>query len=122
MSRDVRPPVKMRQGTRVLSRVSTEDSDIPSSSKMKHEPAIKRLQGNPTLFLDRESQYPLHLRQHNHGPSRIPIAQGRLLLRFLWKVGLLLHRIKGISFLFETIRVELSFPRVPVLKLVFLES
>ena len=31
VSRDVRPPVKMRRGTRVFSRVSTEDSDIPSS-------------------------------------------------------------------------------------------
>ena len=31
VSRDVRPPVQMKQGTRVFSRVSTEDSDIPSS-------------------------------------------------------------------------------------------
>ena len=31
VSRDVRPPVKMRRGTRVFSGVSTEDSDIPSS-------------------------------------------------------------------------------------------
>ena len=31
VSRDVRTPVQMRRGTRVSSRVSTEDSDIPSS-------------------------------------------------------------------------------------------
>ena len=31
VSRDGRLPVQMRQGTRVFSRVSTEDSDIPSS-------------------------------------------------------------------------------------------
>ena len=31
VSRDVRPHVKMRRGTWVFSRVSTEDSDIPSS-------------------------------------------------------------------------------------------
>ena len=31
VSRDVRPPVQMRPGTRVFSGVSTEDSDIPSS-------------------------------------------------------------------------------------------
>ena len=31
VSRDVRPPVQMRRGTRVFSRVSTEDSEIPSS-------------------------------------------------------------------------------------------
>ena len=31
VSRDVRPPVQVRRGTKVFSRVSTEDSDIPSS-------------------------------------------------------------------------------------------
>ena len=78
----------MRRGTRVFSRVSTEDSDIPSSCEMKDEPAFKSLQGSPTLFLVRESRYPLHLRQQTQGPSHIPIAEGRLLLRCLWKVGL----------------------------------
>ena len=38
VSRDVRPPVQMRQGTRFFSRVSKEDSDIPSSCEMKDEP------------------------------------------------------------------------------------
>ena len=88
VSIDVRPPVQMRQGTRVFSRVSTEDSDIPSSCEMKDEPAFKPLQGNLTLSLVRESWYPLHLRQQNQGPSHILIAEGRLLLRCLWKVGL----------------------------------
>ena len=88
MSRDVRPPVQKRRGTRVFSRVSTEDSDIPSSCEMKDEPAFKPLQGNLTLFLVRVSRYPHHLRQQTQGPSHIPIAEGRLLLRFLWKVGL----------------------------------
>ena len=31
VSRDVSPPAQMRRGTRVFSRVSTEDADIPSS-------------------------------------------------------------------------------------------
>ena len=31
VSRDERPPVQMRGCTRVFARVSTEDSDIPSS-------------------------------------------------------------------------------------------
>ena len=88
VSRDVRPPVQMRRGTRVSSRISTQDSDIPSSCQMKDEPAFKPLQGNPTLFLVRESRYPLHLRQKTQGPSHIPIAEGRLLLRCLFKVGL----------------------------------
>ena len=78
----------MRRGTRVSSRISTQDSDIPSSCEMKDEPAFKALQGNPTLFLVRESQYPLHLRQKTQGPSHIPIAEVRLLLMFLFKVGL----------------------------------
>ena len=85
---DVRPPVQMRQGTRVFSSVSKEDSDIPSSCEMKDVPAFKPLQANPTLFLVRESWYPLHLRQQTQGPSHKPIAEGGLLLRCLWKVGL----------------------------------
>ena len=36
VSIDVRPPVQIRQGTMVFSRVSTGDSDIPSSCVMKH--------------------------------------------------------------------------------------
>ena len=88
MSRDVRPPVQMRLGTRVASRISTQDSDIPSSCQMKDEPAFKPIHGNPTLFLVRESRYPLHLRQKTQRPSQIPIAEGRLLLRSLFKVGL----------------------------------
>ena len=86
--RDVIPPVQMRRRPTAFSRVSTEDSDIPSSCEIKSEPAFKPLQGNLTLFLVSESQYPLHLRQQNQGPSHIPIAEGRLLLRCLWKVGL----------------------------------
>ena len=91
MSRDVRPPVQMRRGTRVFSRVTTEDSDIPSSSEMKDKPAFKPLQGNLTLFLVRESRNPLHFRQKIQGPSHIAIAEGRLLLRCLFKVGLPVH-------------------------------
>ena len=72
----------------VFPRVSTRDSDISSSCEMKDEPAFKPVQGNTTLFLVRASRYPLHLRQHTQGPSHIIIAEGRLLLRCLWKVGL----------------------------------
>ena len=88
MSRDVRPPVQMRRETRVFSGVSTEESDIPSSYEMKDLPAFKPLLGNLTLFLVRESRYQLHFRQQIQGPSHIPIAEGRLLLRYLWNVGL----------------------------------
>ena len=88
VSRDVRPPVQMRRETRVSSRISTQDSDNPSSCDMKDEPAFRPLQGNPTLFLVRESQYPLNLKQKPQGPSHITIGEGRLLLRCLFKVGL----------------------------------
>ena len=81
------PPVQVRRGTRVFSSVSTEDSDIPSSCEIKDKPAFKPLQGKPTLFLFRESWYPLHLRQQTQGPSHLPTAEERLLLRCLWKVA-----------------------------------
>ena len=77
----------MTWGTRGASTISTLDSDIPSSCQMKDEPAFKPLQGNPTLFLVRESRYPRHLRQKTEGPSHIPIAEGKLHLRCWWKVG-----------------------------------
>ena len=70
-----------------FSRVSTGDSDIPSSCEMKDEPEFKTLQGNPAFFCVRASHGPLHLRQKTQGPSHIPIAEGKLHLRCLWKVG-----------------------------------
>ena len=48
--RDVIPPVQMRQRPTAFSRVSTGDSDIPSSCEMKDEPGFKPLQGNPAFF------------------------------------------------------------------------
>ena len=47
---DVRPSVQKRLRTMSFSRVSTGDSDIPSSCEMKDEPAFKALQGEPALF------------------------------------------------------------------------
>ena len=88
MSRDMRPPVQMRLGSRAFPRDYTEDSDIPLSCEMKDEPAFKPLQGNPTFFRVRESRYPLQVRQQIQGPSHIPIAEGRLLLRCFWEGGL----------------------------------
>ena len=110
----------MRLGTRAFSWDFTEYSDIPLSCEMKDEPAFKPLQGNPTFFRVRESQYPLHLRQHIQGPSHIRIAEGSRLMRACGKVAYLFNRILGISSLLETICAAWSFPRVPVLKLVFL--
>ena len=88
VSRDVRPPFQIRLGPRAFCRDCTEDLHIPLSCEMKDEPAFKPLQGTPTFFRVRESQYPLHLRQQIQGPSHTPISEGRLLLRCLWEGGL----------------------------------
>ena len=48
--RDVRPPVQMRLKTMPFSRVSTGDSDVPSSCEVKDEPEFKPLQGNQAFF------------------------------------------------------------------------
>ena len=47
---DVRPPVQMRRTPTALTRVSTGDSDMPSSCEMKDEPEFKPLQGNRAFF------------------------------------------------------------------------
>ena len=47
---DMIPPVQMRRRPMAFSRVSTGDSDIPSSCDMKHEPKFKPLLGNPAFF------------------------------------------------------------------------
>ena len=46
----VRPSVQKKLRTMAFSRVSTGDSDIPSSCEMKDEPAFKALQGKPAFF------------------------------------------------------------------------
>ena len=48
--RDLRPHVQMRRTPTAFSRVSTGDSDMPSSCEMKDEPEFKPLQGNRTFF------------------------------------------------------------------------
>ena len=53
--RDVRPPVQMRWTPTAFSRVSTGDSDMPSSCEMKGEREFKPLQGNHAFFSVRAS-------------------------------------------------------------------
>ena len=88
----MRQCVLMRRGPGAFSRDCTEDAVIPLSCEMKDEPAFKALKGNPTFFRARASRNPLHLRQQTQGPSYIPIVEGRLLLRCLWKVGVPLQK------------------------------
>ena len=47
---DVIPVDQVRQRSTAFSRVSTGDSDIPSSCEMKDEPEFKPLQGNLAFF------------------------------------------------------------------------
>ena len=93
--RDMRPSVMMRWGPRAFSMVSTGDSDIASSCEMKDKPSFKPLQGNLAFFQVRESRCPFHLRQQTQGISHVPIAEGSLLLRCLWKVGIHLQSKPG---------------------------
>ena len=85
----------MRLEPRALSRDCTEYSDIPLYCEMKDEPAFMPLQGNLTFFQFRDPRYPLHVREQIQGPSPIPIAEGRLLLRCLWESSLPLQQNPG---------------------------
>ena len=87
VQRDLRPPVQMRWKPMAFSRVSTGDSDMPSSCEMKDEPIFKPLHVNGAFFSVRASRGPFHLRQKTQGPSHIPTAEGKLLMRLLWKAG-----------------------------------
>ena len=92
---DVRPSVQKRLRTMAFSRVSTGNSDIPSSFEMKDEPAIKPLQGNPAFISVRASRGPFPLRQKTQPPSHIPTSYRRFPLRCLWKAGLPLQSKSG---------------------------
>ena len=85
----------MSRGRRSFSRVSSGDSDNPSSCEMKHEPAFKPLQGNPSFFRVKASLGPLHLRHQTPVPSHIRVDERRLLLTGLWKVGIHLESKPG---------------------------
>ena len=93
--RDVRPPVRTKRRSRAFSRVSTGDSDIPSSCEMNDEPAFKPLHGNSAFFRVRASRCSFPLRQKTQCPSHIPIAERILLLSCLWIVGIPLQSNPG---------------------------
>ena len=93
--RDVRPPVQMIQGPGAFYIISTGVSDSPSSCEMEDEPSFKPLQVNQALFRVRASRWTFHLRQQIQGPSHIHIAEGSLVFRCLWKVGLPLQSKTG---------------------------
>ena len=118
--RDVRPRVQMRRRSRAFSRVFTGDSDIPSFCEMNSVPAFKPLQGNPAFLRVREPCSLFHLRQQTQGRSHIPIAEGSLLLRCLWKGGLPLHSKTGNQLSSPDDMGCPGFHPVALLKLMFL--
>ena len=117
---DVRPSVQKSLRTMAFSRVSTGDSDIPSSCEMKVEAAFKTLQEKPAFFWVRASRGPLHMRQKTKSRSHIPISEGRLLLRCLWKAGLPLQSKTGNHSHPQTICGSRKFPQDALMKLMIL--
>ena len=110
----------MRQGHRAFSRFSTSDSDIHISCEEKDEPAFEPLQGNPAFFRLSISHCPFPIRKQTLGPTHIPIAEIILLLRCLWKFGIPLVLKPDNQLSFREVLEYMKFPRVAVLKLVFL--
>ena len=112
---DVIPPVHMRRRTTAFSSVSTGDPEIPSSCDMKHETEFKPPQGNPAFFWVRVSYGTFHLKQKTHGPSHIPISEGKLHLSSWWKVVSNLQSKTGNQLSTWDLWGAWSLPRVAVL-------
>ena len=117
---DVRASVQKRLRTMAFSRVSTGDSDIRSSREMKDEPAFKALQGKLEFFLVRASWGPLYLRQKTQSRSHIPISEGRLVLRCLWKAALPLQLKTGNHSHPQTIWGARKFPQAALMEFMIL--
>ena len=114
---EVRHCVQKRVRSMAFSRVSTGDSDIPSSCEMKDESAFKALQGKPAFFSVRASWGPLYLRQKTQRRSHIPISGGRLLLTCLWKAELPLQSKTGNHSHPQTIWGARNFSQAALMKL-----
>ena len=118
--RDVRPPIQMTLTPTAFFRFYTWDSDMSSSCEMKDEPEFMPLQGNRAFFGVRAFRGPFHLRQKTQGPSHITTAGGKLLLRSCGKLAHLFSQSRGIRSHPGTIWGAWRFPRVAVLKLIFI--
>ena len=103
-----------------FSRVSTADSDNPSSCEMKEEPAFKALQGKPAFFRVRASRGQLYLRQETQSRSYIHISEGRPILRCLWIARLPLQSKKGNHYYPQVIWGARKFPQSALMKLMIL--
>ena len=114
------PPVQMRRRPTAFSRVSTGDSDIPSSYEMKDEPEFKPLQGNPSFFWVR----PLAVHSTWDRKQRVPLTYLLLRENSTWgacgKLAHLFSQRQGISSHLETICGAWNFLRSAVLKWIFI--
>ena len=117
---DMIPPVQMRRRPTAFFRVSTGDSDIPSSCNMKHEPKFKPLQGNLAFFWVR----PLAVHSTWGRNHRDPLTYLFLRENSTWgdcgKLAHLFSQRQGISSHLETICGAWNFLRAAVLKWIFI--
>ena len=117
---DMTPPAQMRQKLTAFSRVSTGDSDNPSSCDMKHEPKFKPMQGNPAFIWVRP------LTVHSTWDRKISVPLTYLLLRenSTWgacgKLAHLFGQRQGISSHLEMICGAWNFLHAAVLKWIFI--
>ena len=118
--RDVIPPVRMRRRPTTFSRVSTGDSDIPSSCDMKQEPKFKPLQGNPAFLRVR----PVAVHSTWDRKHRVPLTYLLLRENYTWgacgKLAHLFSQRQGIRSHLETLCGAWNFLRAAVLKWIFI--
>ena len=118
--RDVISPVQMRRRPTSFSRVSTGDSDIPSSCDMKHEPKLKPLHGNPAFYSVRL----LAVQSTWDRKHRVPLSYLLLRENSTWgacgKLAHLFSQRQGISSHLETICGAWNILRAAVLKWIFI--
>ena len=117
---DMIPPFQIRRRPAAFSRVSTGDSDIPSSCDMKQEPKFKPLQGNPAfLWVRIVAVHSTWDRKH-----RVPLTYLLLTENATWgacgKLAHLFSQRQGISSHLETICGAWNFLRAAVLKWIFI--
>ena len=117
---DMIPPVQMRQRPTSFSRVSTVDSDIPSSCDTKHEPKFKPPQGNLAFFWVRYLVvHSIWDRKH-----RVPLTYLLLRENNTWgacgKQHHLFSQRQGISSHLEMIWGAWNFLHAAVLKRIFI--
>ena len=112
--------VQMRQRPTAFSRVSTGDSDIPSSCDIKHEHKFKPLQGNPAFFWVR----PLAVHSTWDRKHRVPLTYMLLMENSAWgasgKLAHLFSQRQGINSHLETICGAWNLLHAAVLKWIFI--